>query len=216
MSIKIYLHLFLLTEFSLQLSLMELFPESEGDVLPPLRMIQYIRNRQLINLRRIVNDDMSEFDEHSALVARGHVIIGWNWGDVILPVSDLFGETDNVFDTNNNKFEKLLPGELWRLGVGRHYSTVERKEIAAAALRTAAAVRIANRQVHRQALRQAHDQATYEANLQAIRQGNIQVNSRTTHQVNYQVNHQGDNEAKYQSQAKYHINQDYLRNHRYN
>lgn len=114
---------------------MELFPEFKYDVLPPLRVFKYQPEKQSINLRRIVNDTMTGFDNKTTLVARNHVIIGWKQKDVIRLQSNLFGETNNIFDTIKKKFVTLNSQELWRVGVNRRFTYVFEKEEADAVIR---------------------------------------------------------------------------------
>lgn len=127
-SIKIDIFLFILTELSSQTILSELFPESHDDALPPLRTFRYEPNKQLINLRRIVNEDMTKFDRNSILVARGHIIIGWKKKDLIKPLSNLFGETEDVFDIDRNKFVSLNPTARMHLGINRRLSYIRSNE----------------------------------------------------------------------------------------
>lgn len=53
----------------------------------------------------------------------------------IQPISNLFDETNNVFNTYTNKFVTLFPAELKRLGVGRRLSKVNETDEASAVRR---------------------------------------------------------------------------------
>lgn len=172
-SIEIQLFLFLLTELSSQ-SLKELFPESRGVVFPPIKTFHYKINKQLINLRRIVNDEMTGFNESSILVARDHVIIGWMQRDTIRSLSNLFGETGYVFDTYKNKFVSLNSNELWRMGIDRRLKS-------ARATDEAADVYIVSNQGNNQTNHQEIQKANPEANYQAY----LQANNSVSHQEYY-------------------------------
>lgn len=161
------MYIFLLAELSLQ-SVLELFPESYGAYFPPIRTFKYQSNGQLNNLRKIIDDDMFEFGKTSVLVARNHVIIGWQQRDVIEPLSNLFGETNYVFNTINNKFVRLNPVDLWKLGVGRRLSSVRAND-------KAAAVRRNSRAITRQAIRHAILLANHPAISQATNKANTEA-----------------------------------------
>lgn len=155
---------FIFTELSSE-SLTELFPESDGVNFPRIRIFKYEPCRQLDFLRRIVDDEMVKFDTNSSFAVRGHVIIGWMYRDSIRPISNLFGETNNVFDTLKNKFVSLSRSELKQLGVNRRLSFVLSQADAADL---------------RRETEQAKLQASNEASHLSIQQANLQAN----HEVN--------------------------------
>lgn len=124
--------LFLHTEFSSQTTLMELFPRSHDGDFPPMRTFKYEPNPQLMKLRRIVNESITEFDTNSTLISRNLIIIGWKDRNLIKPLSNLMGKSDHVFNIDTDKFVSLNPEELKRLGVNRRFSFVRANDEAAA------------------------------------------------------------------------------------
>lgn len=182
--ISIKINLFLIAELSSQLTLRELFPELNGEYLPPIRTFKYVPTRQLVNLRKIVDHgEMTGFDARSTLVARSHVIVGWLKRDVIKPISNLFGETNNVFDTLTNKFVDLLPAELQRLGLNRRLSFVRLHDVVFSVIRPI-------------------PQTTHEVNQQVIHPANHTVNQQAIHQANHQLKIR-PNHQEYQTDQDY-------------
>lgn len=191
-----YLFLILLTDLSSQV-LRELFPEYGGEILPPVETFKYEPNAQLINLRRIVDEKLNKFDEISTLVARDQIIIGWLSKDIIKPVADLFGETDHVFNTRTNKFVKLFPEELERLGVDRRISFVCGIDDAAAAARRAKHEK--NKQANHPVLYQAKGQGHYQEHFPASQKAHDQAHYQAKHDANLQAIYQSHLEARRQT-----------------
>lgn len=129
---------------------------------------------------------MTEFDANSVLIRRDHVIIGWREGEWIRPLSNLFGETNRVYDRRNHMLVRLQPAELRRLGVNRPFALVLANDEAAAA--------------RRRMLQENHPE-NHQVNQQAIHE----VNQQAIHQANPQENHEVNQEA-------YRIYRDYLLN----
>lgn len=189
-AIKIHLFFFSFTELCSQITLGELYPENGGEVLPRLHKFKYRPTRQLKNLRRVIGDDMFQFNGTSNLVERGHVIIGWVDRDIIYPLSNLFGEFPRVFDKTNNKFEQVDHDDLWRLGVKRRYSIVNSND-AAGARRVMdesndeyeETITEIKRLAHREATKQANLQAAYQSHIQSRRRGSALENIQAIHQA---------------------------------
>lgn len=129
---------------------------------------------------------MAKFSATAVLVARDHVVIGWRLKDVIKPLSNLFGETDNVFDTVKNKFVRLEPDELLRLGVGSRMVLVQFADEAAAERRAMYNQVNAERQheaIDQQVLQQVHCQASERAYIQTLQQACSRITSQQIHQL---------------------------------
>ncbi|XP_033218134.1 uncharacterized protein LOC117173601 [Belonocnema kinseyi] len=173
---------------SISENLKRLFPDSDDDVFPDIRAAQFKYSPSLGRcVRRIVNEEMVEFINSTVIVFRGtHVVIGWKQGDIISPVSNLFGETEHVYDTQTNKFVELSPIELKRLGVGCRLSLVSVIDQAAAARR---GIHQANHQANPSPLvqqieekfKQAHREASRDAFFQTLEQTNARASIRSIH-----------------------------------
>lgn len=130
---------------------------------------------------------MVEFINSTVIVFRGaHAVIGWKRGDIISPVSNLFGETEHVYNTETNKFVELDPVELKRLGIGCRLSLVSVIDQAAAARR---GIHQANHQANphpllqsiQEKFKQAHHKASKDAYFQTLEQTNALASIRSIH-----------------------------------
>ncbi|XP_033231910.1 uncharacterized protein LOC117182905 [Belonocnema kinseyi] len=115
-------------ELSSSQSFWELFPETLCDTLPPIKTLEYKETEPSWNLRKLVDNRITEFISNSTLIARANVIVGWRDKDNIEPLSDLSGETNHVFDTNQKLFIKLNRNDLKILGANRRLSKIRTLE----------------------------------------------------------------------------------------
>lgn len=169
----------------------QLFPETDGVVFPPIRTFRFEGNPQLSSLRRIVKEQMVKFKSETFLVARDHVIIGWKQKDVIRPISNLFGETNTVFDTNRNKFVTLSQEELTRLGVDPRLEVDTYMAFIRAADQAADAhseIYRANHQANPHESDSAIHQATQRAHYEASQYAYIQAINQAKHQFDLEGN----------------------------
>lgn len=165
MSTKIHQFLFPFTE-SISKALKELFPRAEVGIFPVIRTERYSNYPNLTSLRRIVKGEMKILEPTTFLVLRENVVIGWKQIQFIYPISNLFGETNVVFDIDKNKFVTLPESELKRLGVNPEVTAPTRM----------AFIRAADEAAHAHAnIVQANHQANPNANYGAINEARIKA-----------------------------------------
>lgn len=183
-STKTHLFLFIFTALSSRTTLKELFPESNGEVFPPIVPFRYLENPVLKNLRRILKNKLSLLDRTTTLLRRNNLIIGWEQNDQIERITNLNIETNIVFDTRDNEFKILSSEELRQLGVGRVLTNVLAIDKFAA---------------ERRAKYQAHIQASHHAHIQACRQADLQGHNRAIHSPKPKAESQADNQVNIQA-----------------
>ncbi|XP_033210822.1 uncharacterized protein LOC117168938 [Belonocnema kinseyi] len=158
-------------EISWQLTLTDLFPESRAIIFPPIITLPYKPNLLFdSNLRRI--NGTTKFDATYTLVTRANYVIGWKLSGNVAQLYTPEGNTNVIFDINNNCFIRLTPGELSALGVGGNLRLIRATdEVLGSDIADPEGYHAGDLQANRQ----AHFEAKREAALQAVLEYHIQV-----------------------------------------